>query len=109
MKFLFRSMVLLLSIMMVSASSAQTGTTPCVLGYSVGFFNGVGNTEVDGVDGRNAVQAAVRDVTGDPDDTYNNEPVTYQLYYNHTGSTVGASTAQDVAEVFIQRANELDP
>jgi hypothetical protein len=88
---------------------AQAQTAPCVLGYSVGFFNGVGNTESDAIDGRNALQAAIRQATGNNDDSYNDESVTYQLYYNHTGGSVGASTMQDVAEVFIQRAQETDP
>jgi hypothetical protein len=41
-------------------------------------------------------------------DTYNGEPVVGELFYNHTGSTVGATFLQDIAETFIQRAEEID-
>jgi hypothetical protein len=89
-------------------SVAQT-TTPCVLGYTVGFFNGVWNTELEAMDGMNGLQDSIRQETDNYDDTYNHEDVGYQLFYNHTGSTVGAGKWQDVAEVFVQRANSLDP
>lgn len=87
---------------------AQT-TAPCVIGYTIGFFNGVWNTELEAIDGRNALQNAVREATGNQDDTYNHEDVNYELFYNHTGSTVGATGLQDIAEVFEQRAQQLDP
>jgi hypothetical protein len=89
-------------------AQTPTPTAPCVLGYTVGFFNGVWNTELDAMDGLNGVQDAVRETTGNPNDTYNHEDVTYQLLYNHTGSTVGDGKWQDVAEVFIQRADAAD-
>ncbi|MEO6802999.1 MAG: hypothetical protein ABI197_07130 [Granulicella sp.] len=100
---------LLITLLLYPLHAHAQAATPCVLGYSVGFFNGVGNTESDAIDGRNALQAAIRQATGNDDDSYNDESVTYELYYNHTGSTVGASVMQDVAEVFIQRAQETDP
>jgi hypothetical protein len=93
----------------LSIARAQTTTPPCVIGYTVGFFNGVWNTELQAIDGRNALQAAFREASGRTDDTYNHEDVSYQLFYNHTGSTVGSSGLQDIAEVFEQRAKELDP
>jgi hypothetical protein len=84
--------------------SAQTTTSVCnARGYTVGFFNGVWNTNTqDGaLSGLNALQALIGT-------TYKSEPVEYQLFYNNTGSTVGATGAQDVAEVFVQRAREFD-
>ena len=61
------------------------------------------------MDGRNALQDAFREASGRQDDTYNHEDVNYELFYNHSGGTVGATGLQDIAEVFVQRANELDP
>ena len=43
----------LLSLLVITPGMYAQSATPCVLGYSVGFFNGVGNTESDGIDGRN--------------------------------------------------------
>lgn len=73
-------------------------------GYSAMFFNGVWNTEVDAL----LSMEALRSVVGD---TYNNEPVQFDLLYNETGEVAGASMFQDVAEVFIQRGHEsgFDP
>lgn len=84
--------------------SAQTAASLCTpKGYTVGFFNGVWNTntQTGAISGREAIHALIGD-------TYNNERVEYQLFYNNTGSTAGATGAQDVAEVFIQRALEFD-
>ena len=98
-----------LCVLPLARTADAQAAAPCVLGYTVGFFNGVWNTQLEAMDGRNALQAAFREASGNADDTYNHEDVSYELFYNHTGSTVGASKLQDVAEVFIQRANELDP
>ena len=100
---------LLLSASPLARITAAQSPAPCVLGYTVGFFNGVWNTELQGIDGRNALQAAFREASGNSNDTYNDEDVGYQLFYNHTGSSVGATPLQDIAEVFEQRANEIDP
>ncbi|WP_245587299.1 hypothetical protein [Comamonas composti] len=70
-------------------------------GYTVGFFNGVWNTLAQAIDGRMALQALVGD-------SYNNEPIEYDNFYNTTGSSNDATLFQDVAEVFIQRAYEFD-
>lgn len=70
-------------------------------GYTMGFFNGVWNSPVQAADG----MAALRDLKGN---TFNNEPVQYESFYNHTGSTAGGTGLQDIAEVFEQRAAEID-
>jgi hypothetical protein len=71
-------------------------------GYVVGFFNGVWNTRAEAL----LATAAIRGVIGTE---YNEETVSYETFYNHTGSSVDASMFQDVAEVFIQRAEEISP
>jgi len=79
--------------------SANAAT--CSKSYTLGFFNGVWNTEYESFDGTQAVRGLIGN-------TYNNEPVKYESFYNHTGSSVGATSLQDLAETFIQRANEID-
>lgn len=71
-------------------------------GYVIGFFNGVWNTEAQAQVGL----ANLRDSLFGS--TYNNEPLEYELFYNQTGSESGATMLQDLAEVFQQRALELD-
>lgn len=73
----------------------------CSKSYTVGFFNGVWNTRQQASDGKRELQ----DLIGT---TYNNEPVKYANFYNHTGSSVGATALQDIAETFIQRSAEID-
>lgn len=70
-------------------------------GYTIGFFNGVWNTLPQAIDGRMALQELLGD-------EYNSEPVEYENFYNTTGNSNDATMAQDIAEVFIQRAGELD-
>ena len=70
-------------------------------GYTVGLFNGVWNTTRQAYDGR----VLLEDLLGSE---YQGEPVEYENFYNTTGTENGATMAQDIAEVFIQRANEID-
>jgi len=70
-------------------------------GYTVGFFNGVWNDELGAQNGMQSLRAIVGD-------TFKDEPVQYETFYNHTGSAVGSTFMQDIAEVFIQRAREID-
>lgn len=72
-------------------------------GYVIGFFNGVWNQPTP--DGALGALEALRALTGD---TKNGEPIEFELFYNHTGSTVNSNFLQDLAETFIQRAQELD-
>lgn len=70
-------------------------------GYTVGVFNGVWNTTRQAYNGR----VLLEDLLGGE---YQGEPVEYENFYNTTGTENGATMAQDIAEVFIQRANEID-
>lgn len=70
-------------------------------GFSALFFNGVWNTSNDA----NRAMFVLESTLGS---THNDEPITYDLMYNSTGEANGASAFEDIAEVFIQRANELD-
>lgn len=72
-------------------------------GFLLGFFNGVWNEPTQ--DGAYGGLFELELVAGE---TYNGERITGQLFYNSTGSTVGATWWQDLAETFIQRANEVD-
>lgn len=83
------------------ASAAEPGSLCTPQGYTVGFFNGVWNTQADALSGLQALRGTIGD-------TKNDEPIEYTLFYNDTGSEVGASGRQDLAEVFIQRALEYD-
>ncbi len=70
-------------------------------GYTVGFFNGVWNDELGAQNGMQSLKAMIGS-------SFRDEPVQYETFYNHTGSAVGATFMQDIAEVFIQRAREID-
>ena len=96
-------LTLALSVGSTGSSWAQTATLCDAKGYTVGFFNGVWNTNTQ--DGALSGLQALRVLVGT---TYKSEPVEYALFYNNTGSTVGATGVQDVAEVFVQRALEFD-
>ncbi|MFV0575801.1 MAG: hypothetical protein ACK5NC_10400 [Vibrio sp.] len=72
-------------------------------GYVIGFFNGVWNMPTQ--DGAYAGLESLRTLSGNE---YNGEPIEYELFYNHTGKSVDATFMQDIAETFIQRANEID-
>ena len=67
----------------------------------LGFFNGVWNTEQQADKGLKALSQLVGD-------TYNNEPINYTTFYNHTAPGYDVFGLQDVAETFIQRAAEID-
>jgi len=96
-----------LGLLLGTASPAHAAPTAvaCPVGYTVAFFNGVGNTYVDALAGTAALKAAQG---FDAKPSYNGENVSHVAMYNHTGTSTGGPL-QDVAEVFIQRANELDP
>lgn len=72
-------------------------------GFTIGFFNGVWNTRQQA--GLSMYQMS-RNFFGN---TYQNENIKYELFYNQTGSDhPGSTMLEDLAEVFIQRANEID-
>ncbi|MCD2512795.1 hypothetical protein [Comamonas endophytica] len=70
-------------------------------GYTVGFFNGVWNTPYMAYDAR----VFLKNLLGIE---YTGESVEYENFYNTTGEENGATMAQDIAETFIQRADEID-
>lgn len=68
----------------------------------VGFFNGVWNTENDANDGLTALKAPTNAVRA-------SVSVNYGLFYNQSGcGHTGSTCLQDVAEVFMQRSQELN-
>lgn len=67
----------------------------------VGLFNGVWNTSEQAQDGLEATRKLIGD-------THGATKLRYEKFYNQTGSVNGATGAQDIAEVFIQRSKELD-
>lgn len=76
-------------------------------GYTVAFFNGVWN---DPTDARMAVQALQESAFGavaTAPITFYDEPVKFVPLYNYTGVLNGASRFEDLAEVFIQRGEEI--
>ena len=81
-------------------ASVQTLCNPT--GYTLGYFNGMWNTEKNA---RNGLQSLIDAAPS----TYNGAPVTGHVLYNHTGcGRAGSSCLEDIAEVFEQRAQELD-
>ena len=71
-------------------------------GYTLGYFNGMWNTEKNAREGLGALTKITTS-------TYNGATITGQVLYNHTGcGRVGSSCLEDIAEVFEQRAQELD-
>ncbi len=78
-----------------------TQAATCNKSYTLGFFNGVWNTFGEASEGA----SKLKDIIGP---TYNNEPVKYESFYNHTAPGYDVLGLQDVAETFIQRANEID-
>ncbi|MCC4791182.1 YfaP family protein [Vibrio splendidus] len=94
---------IIITALAASISFNVSSATVCeVPGYVVGFFNGVWNT-------KNEAKLATFEFQKQIGNEYNSEPVAYETFYNVTGSSVSASAFQDIAEVFIQRAEEIDP
>lgn len=70
--------------------------------FVVGFFNGVGNSELQ-------AQLSLAQVARIYGSEHEGLTIKYEPFYNHTGSSLGSNTGQDLVEVFRQRADELDP
>lgn len=68
---------------------------------TLGFFNGVWNTEEQAQDGLTAIERVVG-----PE--YKGRVLRFEKFYNQTGRNTGNTAAQDIAETFIQRSKELD-
>lgn len=91
-----------LSLGLIAPATADLCSSDEETGYVVGFFNGVWNTEIDAID-------ALAEIKGIVGDTYNDERIRYEYFYNATGPSHGATMFEDIAETFIQRAEEIDP
>lgn len=101
-KTLTKAVIAAMTILPISTQAAMIcDTDSTVDDFVVGFFNGVGNTEVQA----QLSQAYVMKFHGA---SYEDKTIAYETFYNHTGSAVGSNTGQDLTEVFRQRADELD-
>jgi hypothetical protein len=105
---------------LIVPTRAAAQTAVCPLGYTVVYYNGVGNSYPDAVVGMHATQAAIHEAELTGNDVVDSEDVDYQVAYNTTASQGGGfinhvfhpvdtTILQDIAEVFVQRANDLDP
>jgi len=102
----FRRLIalLLITVLAVPAYADVPAANLCtVRGYTVGFFNGVWNTKWEADNGRDKIKYLMGE-------TYKGETARYETFYNYSGKNPGsgATKLQDVAEVFIQRAQEID-
>lgn len=89
-------------LMLFIAPQSYAVTSCAKAGYTFGFFNGVWNTKQQAGD-------SLKELSALQSATHNTLAVTPKLFYNQTGCTTpGATCLQDLAETFIQRANELD-
>ncbi len=98
----------------VNLAQAENTASLCTpSGYTVGFFNGVWNTFQEAVISAEELSILIsplgsENFSGTSSGVWNGEPVAVEVFYNTTGSSVGANGLQDIAEVFSQRAAELD-
>jgi hypothetical protein len=76
---------LALSLMLPApAVLAQVASLCTGKGYTIGFFNGVWNMPDDAANGMEALAAL-------QGDTFEGKPITYDTFYNTTGSAAGSS------------------
>lgn len=91
--------------LLFSSVHAQTIQTDICrpAGYVIGFFNGVWNTKAQAEVGLSAIRDSFFG------EIYKEERLEYELFYNQSGTDrQGVTMLEDVAEVFQQRAIELD-
>ncbi|MHB1678212.1 MAG: hypothetical protein ACYCSS_11865 [Sulfuriferula sp.] len=95
--------VMLLAVFQPTQAGVSAVQTLCLpAGYTLGYFNGMWNTEKNAKDGLKSLLAVTPS-------QYNGAPITGKVLYNHTGcGRAGSSCLEDIAEVFEQRAQELD-
>ena len=102
---LFLTTILLgLSHGLAQAQTTATASLCVASGYVLGFFNGVFNDTTEAAEGMETLSVLIGD-------TYKGERINSELFYNTSGKLADRSTVtrlEDVAEVFSQRANELD-
>lgn len=104
----------------VSFAAVSSDTSLCIArGYTVGFFNGVWNTPSQAAAGAAAMARMMGHGFQNASNIFKGEPVQYEVFYNVTGCKSGTGaicvklednvfSLEDVAESFIQRANEID-
>lgn len=88
----------------VSAQTAGQSSICTASGYVLAFFNGVWNTPDAAMEGLENLSTLVGD-------EYKGEKISPELFYNTSGTLASRpdiSALEDVAEVFAQRATELD-
>ena len=84
------------------AQTSSQGAICETRGYTIGFFNGVWNTQVQAQESLDELKSMIGNA-------YASSPVRFELFYNQSGLEIdGATRAQDLAETFIQRAKEFD-
>ena len=101
-------LVMTLSLSPVVKAQQMPATTLCApTGFSLGFFNGVWNTDIDADSGAVAIGelAGTKHLAAD---SGQQEDIKTTAFYNTTGTTAGATKFQDVAEVFQQRSKDLN-
>ena len=77
------------------------------MGFAVGFFNGVWNTQQDAAAGADKLRQLIG-TRHRASDSGKDEPVQVEVMYNTTGAQIGSIFLQDVAEVFAQRSTDIN-
>ena len=110
MKVVYKFFIALVSVVIMNPLFASTHPNALCTQeqYVVGFFNGVWNTERQASRAREKLSEIILSDTSNSADI-DSDSIVFESFYNHTGSVAGASAFQDVAEVFIQRADEIAP
>lgn len=97
-----RVSIALLLLTLFQVAQAGSNSLCKAAGYTLGFFNGMWNTRADAKNGLDLLLAVTPS-------QYNGSTVSGEVFYNHTGcGRPGSSCLEDIAEVFEQRAQELD-
>jgi hypothetical protein len=102
-----RFIVLLLTFLqlLTPAAYGQEATTICTENkLTVGFFNGVWNTVSDTVKANRLIRYNINSLNLET-------PLNYEVFYNYSARNTPATTDdfEDLAEVFIQRAEAIEP
>lgn len=92
--------LVLLTLFQLAQAGSNSLCTPA--SYTLGYFNGMWNTDKNADAGLGSLLLVTSS-------QYNGIPISGEVLYNHTGcGQPGSSCLEDIAEVFEQRAQELD-